>query len=104
MNIFKLLSALAEADPAVLERPSVRRTVLSSLGRKAAAALPLAFGAMLPQAYGRDLRTIQDVLNLALTLEHLENEFYLRALAQPAAFFPTGTRPATIDSRSRFQS
>jgi hypothetical protein len=105
MNILKLLAYLAEADPTLYDQLGSRRAAFSSLGnmgRKAAlAALPLALGTAITPAQGRDIRTALDSLNLALTLEYLESEFYARALglvagapSVPANFFPAGTRPA----------
>ncbi|SMB96671.1 hypothetical protein SAMN00120144_2631 [Hymenobacter roseosalivarius DSM 11622] len=105
MNILKLLADLAEVDPTLYARLSSRRAVfapLSQLGRTAAlAALPLAVGTAIMPAQARDIRTILDSLNLALTLEYLESEFYARALGLvagapgvPTNFFPTGTRLA----------
>ncbi|TGE19795.1 ferritin-like domain-containing protein [Hymenobacter elongatus] len=95
MNILKLLADLAAVDPDSYERISGRRGVLASLGqtgrRAVAAAVPLAFGAVLQKAYGRQSATVLDTFTLALTLEYLESEFYKQALASSMTF-PGNTR------------
>ena len=82
MNIFDIIKRVSEVDPEVYGRLDSRRDVfkhLSSVGKKAAAAaLPLAFGATINKAYAGSNRVndIFEVLNYALTLEHLESDFY----------------------------
>jgi len=87
MNIYKIIDEIGKTDPEVNERLS-RRDMFknaSSFGKKVAiAALPFAFGGTLKKAYGGSKgtqETIVEVLNYALTLEYLENEFYQKGIA-----------------------
>ena len=79
MNIFKLLKDIEKVDGDVYERLDhiSRRSMFSSLTKKAAIAAPVIVAATLNKAYATTPGAI-DVLNYALTLEYLENEFYLK--------------------------
>ncbi|TGE27030.1 ferritin-like domain-containing protein [Hymenobacter metallicola] len=105
MNILKLLADLVAVDPDSYERLSGRRGALTSLGqtgrRAVAAAVPLAFGAVLTKAYGRKSSTILDAFTLALTLEYLESDFYSRALSSSLAF--PGTTKAVIEQIAKHE-
>ncbi|TGE22032.1 ferritin-like domain-containing protein [Hymenobacter aquaticus] len=95
MHILKLLADLAAVEPASFARVSGRRGVLTSLGQKGrqavAAAVPLALGGVLTNAYAKRSSTVLDTFTLALTLEYLESEFYTRALAS-SMVFPGSTK------------
>lgn len=91
MNIFNLLKEIEKVDADILGRLDSRRAVFKHFGgfgkKLAAAAVPLAFGAMLNKAYGQaPARSVLDVLKFAYLLENLEAEFYKQAAA--TSLFP----------------
>ena len=81
MNILNILSEIEKVDEDIYDRLSPRRRVMKDFynaGRKISiAALPLALSSMFTKAYGQSgTRSVNDVLNFALTLEYLEYHFY----------------------------
>ena len=91
MNIFKILTDIEKVDGEVFERLEhiSRRSMFSTFSKKlAAVAVPTVVASMLNKAYATTPGAI-DVLNFALTLEYLENEFYKKGVAT------SGLIPAT---------
>lgn len=89
MNLYNIIEEIENADESFQDRISPRRKALkdfAQVGSKIAfAALPFALGTMFQKAYGQDKvkSEVIDVLNYALTLEHLEYHFYQKGLSTP---------------------
>ena len=94
MNIFNILSEIEKVDGEVFERLDhvSRRGMFSSFGKKVSAvAVPTLVAGMLNKAYATTPGAL-DVLNFALTLEFLEDEFYKKALST-SGLIPAIDRP-----------
>lgn len=93
MNFLHIINQITETDPEFLNRIDTRRTAMSSffgMGKKISAlALPAFAGTMFQKAYGKTTDTVVEILNYALTLEHLEAAFYKKANEVAATLLPS---------------
>lgn len=99
MNFFSIIDQLADADADFLGRFDSRRAIFKHLGtaaqRTALAATPLFLGAVFQKAYaGTTADTPVDILNYALTLEYLEQDFYAKFIA--SGLIPAGAATTAI--------
>lgn len=95
MNLQNILSEIEKTDPEVYDRLDTRRNVMKSFartsGKIAVASIPFALGSMFQKAYSSPSAPtdiIIDTLNFALTLEYLESNFYIKAVA--SGIIPSG--------------
>lgn len=95
MNLQNILSEIEKTDPDVYDRLDTRRDAMKSFaktsGRIALAAIPFALGSMFQKASASPTGPsdiIIDTLNFALTLEYLESNFYIMAVA--SGVIPSG--------------
>lgn len=78
MNIFKIIDEITKFDGDAVERleHATRRSFMTKFSRNlTAAAVPAVFATVVSKAYAQSPQAV-DVLNYALTLEYLEDEFY----------------------------
>ena len=102
MNFFNLFNEIETRDPEGYEELNNRRDLLKKFtgkaGKIALAALPFAVGNFFEKSYaGASTSTVLGILNYALTLEYLEQEFYYTGLQQPS-LIPTGAEYAMLDT------
>ncbi|UOQ72358.1 ferritin-like domain-containing protein [Hymenobacter cellulosilyticus] len=99
MNIFRIIEQLSEVDADVLGRFDSRRAAFKTLGetakKGALAAAPVFVASLFQKAYGQTTGSaVIDVLNYALTLELLEEDFYVKMIA--GGQVPTGAPAGAI--------
>ncbi len=101
MNIQRIFTDMADADPEFYDRVSPRRASIRTLLRGASlAVLPIALGGMFKKAYGQgspNTPLILQTLNFALTAEYLESSFYSTALNTPALVTKFNSRGLLAD-------
>ena len=100
MDLFKIISDIEQVDPEIYGRLDSRRRVFKHFGLAGkavtAAMLPGLVSGLFQRAYGQGTTlssNVQDVLNLALSLEYLEYYFYDSGL-KVNGLIPQADRPA----------
>ncbi|MEJ7626191.1 MAG: ferritin-like domain-containing protein [Ferruginibacter sp.] len=84
MNFSKILEEIESVDEEIYDRIDKRRSVIKNFmtfsSKVALVSVPVALGSLFNKAYGKVPDKILEVLNFALSLEHLEYRFYETAV------------------------
>ncbi len=106
MNILNIIDDIQKVDADAYEKLDSRRSMFGRAGKfagkVAVAAIPFALGGVFKEAFGKSNDLINDTLNFALTLEYLENEFYIAGLAA-TSLIPTANK-ATFQQISKHET
>ncbi|MEZ2441738.1 ferritin-like domain-containing protein [Chitinophaga sp. RCC_12] len=100
MDLFNIFKEIEKIDPDVYDRLDSRRNAMKQFtnisGKIALAAIPFALGSMFNKTYAQSTGTsVADVLKYALTLEYLEEAFYVKGVATPG-LIPTAAATAAL--------
>lgn len=107
MNLFDIFTEIETLDPEGSQELANRRDILKNFtgkaGKIALASLPFALGSLFQKAYagaGPSTKTVLGILNYALTLEYLEQEFYYTALQTNGLILSTAEYDAFVTIRT----
>lgn len=93
MNILHIINEISGHDGDFFDRIDTRRSLMRSFrdtGKKITfASFPLLMSGVFQRAYGKTNDTVVEILNYALTLEHLEAAFYKKANEAASSLIPT---------------
>lgn len=108
MDLTNIFKEIEKIDPEVYDRLDSRRNAMKQFtnisGKIALAAIPFALGSMFNKAYGQaSSATVTGVLKYALTLEYLEEAFYVKGVATPG-LIPTAAAVGAITTIRNHES